>query len=244
MVGRQTAYNTCRSTSANSIPTRLHMLNTETLCTVQDSGWCHWARGRHGNMRSKCKSAQNAQVHPWVGRGLSLVLSKCTVTTSNMAISEWDCGTVQPCNGTLSDMEHCHIWHCKVIYVNHTGGAVTCMRRVHACVCVCVHVCVCVRTRMITYIMSNQQIMHAYTMSCTTPQLTAVLKLRSNPHWSTRYLITGRLPPLTEWWRHVLPSSSNSNFLSPKRGNRYSTHSKDPPEAARWRAVTEPCVHG
>ena len=28
----------------------------------------------------------------------------------------------------------------RIIYANHTGGAVTCMR-VHARVCVCVHVC-------------------------------------------------------------------------------------------------------
>ena len=93
-----------------------------------------------------------------------------------------------------------------IIYANHTGSAVTCVR-VHACVCVsvcvsvcvCVGVCVCVHACVITYIVSYQRIMNTYTMSCTTPQLTPVLKLRSNPHWSTRYLITGRLPPLTEW---------------------------------------------
>ena len=33
--------------------------------------------------------------------------------TSKMTISEWNCGTVQPCNGTLSHMEHCHIWYCQ-----------------------------------------------------------------------------------------------------------------------------------
>ena len=147
------------------------------------------------------------------------------VTTSKMAISESDSGTVQPWNGTLSDMEHCHIWHCKVIYVNHTGGAVTCMR-VHACVCVCVCMCVCVRAHawLHTSCLSNKSHIHNVMY-----QLTAVLKLRSNPHWSTKYLITGRLPPSTAKWRHVLPFLSTSNFLSPKRGNRYSTHSRDPP---------------
>ena len=44
-----------------------------------------------------------------------------------------------------------------------------------------------------------RSVTHSYThiLSCTTLQLTAVLKLRTNPHWSTRYLNTGRLSPNT-----------------------------------------------
>ena len=99
--------------------------------------------GQEGSMEtcSKRKSPQNAQVHPWVGHGVSLALSKCAATTSNMAISEWDCGTVQPCNGTLSDMEHWHIWHCKDNLCQPHWRC--CHVRVHACVCVCVHACAC-----------------------------------------------------------------------------------------------------
>ena len=59
-------------------------------------------------------------------------------------------------------------------------------------------ICSCILVITI-FIMSYKATMQwcTHTVSSFSPQLTLVLKLRSNPHWSTRYLITGRLPPTT-----------------------------------------------
>ena len=93
------------------------------------------------SMCSKRKSAQNAQVHPWVGQGLSLALSKC-----ERPLVRWlsQSGTVGQCSHV---MVHCPTWSTatfgtvRISYVNHTGGAVLLCK----CVCLCtyksVHVC-------------------------------------------------------------------------------------------------------
>ena len=131
-----------------------------------------------------------------------------------MTISEWDCGAVQPCNGTLSHMEHCHVMvHCptfgtvRIIYINHTGGAVLLHKCVHmykserTCVWVSLHC----GNGLFYHVLTTICIMPykttmcwcIHTVSSFSPQLTPLLELRSNPHRSTRYLITGRLPPAT-----------------------------------------------
>ena len=110
-------------TSANNISTRHHIINT-------------WQNARVLHSTHEC------------GTRFVLGTHQVWVTTSKKTISEWDCGTVQPCNGTLSHMEHCHIRYCQDKLREprwwYSSSMQVCMcTRVYTCVlCVCGIACV------------------------------------------------------------------------------------------------------
>ena len=102
------------------------------------------------------------------------------VTTSKMTISEWDCGTVQPCNGTLSHMEHCRIWYwqdklCEPHWWCYSALQVCMHKSVHVggWYCMCVHVRTCEWViplfLIMTGIMWYRTVMHVRYTQCHVP---------------------------------------------------------------------------
>ena len=103
-------------------------------------GTCRWARGRHGNMCSKHAVGVHKMhkcTHEW-----DIVCPWYSASVQRPLV-RWlsQSGTVEQCSHV---MVHCPTWSTatfgtvRIIYANHTGGAVTCVR-VCVCACMCVH---------------------------------------------------------------------------------------------------------
>ena len=143
---------------------------------------------------------------------------------------------MQPCNGTLSHMEHCHILHCKDNLMSTTLEVLSraCMRVsvcmcecVCACVCVCVcacmcvRVCVCVHMSATTYIVCYQQITyHSTTHFSSQAEVKSTLVHEVPHHWeATTYNCPVKTCPTTLVHLKLPVSKEGQQVLNTLKGS-------------------------